>query len=83
MCPIVIIQRINALNNGISRVPDDERYDDIYWKLTGKRDELVTNLKIWICAKDRKLKHQRKQQVLLVCQLMKMDYHKILRDYLW
>lgn len=83
MCPIVTIQRINALNNGILRVPDDERYDIIYFKLTDKRDKLSADLKAWICVNDQKLKRQRKQQVILVCELMKINYHKILRDYLW
>ena len=83
MYPIVkTIKRINALNNGIIRTPNDDKYDDIYFKLVDKRNELYENLKLWMYEQGRlcTLSRGRRAQIKLACKLLNINPHSILRS---
>lgn len=78
MYPIVkTIKRIDALNNGIIRTPDEEKYDDIYFKLVDKREEVLKAFKAWIYEEGpfRPLSRNRRKQIKLACKLLKINSH--------
>ena len=78
-----IIRRIANLNNAIHRIPTDERYDEVYFRLTDKRSQLRDSLRDYSYCLDRtdrealRFYYARRKQVKLACQLLGVDYHAI------
>lgn len=82
---VSVIRRIIAIDKALARIPEEERYDDVWERLYDKRDTLAKSLKDYIKRPNlanKELRHAwyiRRKQVILACTLLHVDFHKVIR----
>ena len=85
MSYVKTIRRIIKIDEALGRIPWDDKYDEVYERLCDKRDLLVASIKEYLKCPDRTVRelrvrsYQRKKQVKLACQLLKVDYYTVIR----
>lgn len=75
------IKRIALINNALDRLPDTEKYDDIWDRLEEKRTTLRNELYNWTHDKavSANVRVQRRHAVRLACRILEVEKRKIMR----
>lgn len=76
------IRRIISIDAALERIPNNDRYDDIWERLLDKREVLCKSVKEYakyVRTADRSVRsacYNRRKQVLLACNLLGVDYYR-------
>ncbi len=80
-----VIRRIIKIDTVLQKIPCDEKYDNVWELLCDRRDYLVKSIREYMKCPDRtnqelrKASYQRKKQIKKTCELLKVNYYRVIR----
>ena len=73
------LKRIIAINKAIDKIPNVEKYDDIYNRLWDKKDALVAMLKEYKNSPDGEVRKIRRKNWKLACKYLNVNCYTALK----